>query len=137
MLRERSDDILQLAAHFMALVAEHLDKKVPSLSSEAEVALKRYAWPGNVREWEHCIAARWLRLREPRSIQRIWRWNKVAESSRTAGRSGEYSGPVFLEEDNVHFCDGIGGLPVFYFENEVFADRYCTVGGDRQTGKRC
>ncbi len=55
-LRERSDDILQLAAHFMALVAEHLDKKVPSLSSEAEVALKRYAWPGNVREWEHCVS---------------------------------------------------------------------------------
>ena len=78
MLRERSDDILQLAAHFVALVAENLDKKVPNLSSEAEVALKRYAWPGNVREWEHCIAARWLRLREPRSIQRIWRWNKVA-----------------------------------------------------------
>ena len=75
--------------------------------------------------------------REPPPIERVWKWNKVEESSRTAGRLGEDYGPVFLEEDNVHFCDGIGGLPVFYFEDEVFADRYCTVGGDRHTGKRC
>ena len=54
-LRERPDDIPQLAAHFMAQMAEHLGKQAPGLSPEAEDALKRYAWPGNVRELEHCV----------------------------------------------------------------------------------
>ena len=75
--------------------------------------------------------------REPHPIERVWKWNKVEESSRQQAALGRITGRFFLEEDNVHFCDGIGGLPVFYFEDEVFADRYCTVGGDRHTGKRC
>ena len=33
--------------------------------------------------------------REPHPIERVWKWNKVEASSRTAGRLGEDYGPVF------------------------------------------
>jgi two-component system nitrogen regulation response regulator GlnG len=53
-LRERSDDIPELARHFIALVqAEGLPPK--TLDPEAMAALKAYRWPGNVRELENLI----------------------------------------------------------------------------------
>ena len=54
-LRERPDDIPQLAAHFMAEMAAQLNKEIPQLSPESAEALKRYDWPGNVRELQHRV----------------------------------------------------------------------------------
>ena len=53
-LRERSEDIPELAGHFAALVqAEGLPAK--ALTADALAALKAYHWPGNVRELENLI----------------------------------------------------------------------------------
>ncbi|HEY5597394.1 MAG TPA: nitrogen regulation protein NR(I) [Kiloniellales bacterium] len=53
-LRERSEDIPELARHFVARVqAEGLPSK--TLDPEAMAALKAYRWPGNVRELENLI----------------------------------------------------------------------------------
>jgi two-component system, NtrC family, response regulator AtoC len=49
-MRERGDDILLLARHFVRDFARRFQKPFTDLSSEAEEALKAYAWPGNVRE---------------------------------------------------------------------------------------
>jgi NtrC-family two-component system response regulator AlgB len=49
-LRERPEDLLRLARHFLALFAKEAKRQVPELSREAEHALLSYAWPGNVRE---------------------------------------------------------------------------------------
>lgn len=59
-LRERRDDILPLACHFIVTLAEQYFKKnITGLSEEAEKALCSYDWPGNVRELrnilERCI----------------------------------------------------------------------------------
>jgi DNA-binding NtrC family response regulator len=54
-LRERLEDILPLARHFLALHCERLSRPAPSLTAEAEAALLRYPWPGNVRELENVI----------------------------------------------------------------------------------
>ena len=54
-LRERREDIPQLATFFMERMAAHLDKPVTRLSPEASAALAAYAWPGNVRELEHSV----------------------------------------------------------------------------------
>jgi DNA-binding NtrC family response regulator len=40
-LRQRRDDILQLAIHFMENMAAHLDKEVTHISPEAVAALQR------------------------------------------------------------------------------------------------
>jgi DNA-binding NtrC family response regulator len=52
-LRQREEDILPLAVHFLA---KHYDGPTPPrFSSEAEHALLSYSWPGNVRELENVV----------------------------------------------------------------------------------
>jgi DNA-binding NtrC family response regulator len=49
-LRERREDILPLAGHFLARYGEALGKRITAISAEAQGALLAYPWPGNVRE---------------------------------------------------------------------------------------
>jgi DNA-binding NtrC family response regulator len=49
-LRERGDDIRQLALHFGADFAERHDKPVRAITENALSRLEGAAWPGNVRE---------------------------------------------------------------------------------------
>jgi len=53
-LRERRDDILALARHFLAFHAAEAARPI-TLSPSAERALLDYPWPGNVRELENAI----------------------------------------------------------------------------------
>jgi two-component system response regulator HydG len=52
-LRDRRDDIPELADYFLARYAAKAGKPVPSLSPEALELLVRHDWPGNVRELEN------------------------------------------------------------------------------------
>ena len=54
-LRERKDDILLLANHFVLKYCEENDRKVVGLTPEFLAALIEYNWPGNVRELENAI----------------------------------------------------------------------------------
>src|SRR5450755_3168248 len=49
-LRERGEDILEMARRFLAFFARAANRPTPTLAPEAEHALAGYAWPGNVRE---------------------------------------------------------------------------------------
>ncbi len=54
-LRERKEDILPLAEHFVRLYAEELKKEVPSISDEMKAFLLSQDWKGNVRELKNTI----------------------------------------------------------------------------------
>jgi len=54
-LRERGDDILMLANHFLRMFKEEHRKKVRRFSSASMDFLKSYEWPGNVRELQNRI----------------------------------------------------------------------------------
>jgi len=54
-LRERGEDILLLARHFLVKHATELDKQIAGFSPNAIRKLYFYEWPGNVRELEHII----------------------------------------------------------------------------------
>jgi DNA-binding NtrC family response regulator len=54
-LRERREDILPLAEHFLGKYGPPLGKHVETLSPEACRQLLAYPWPGNVRELEASI----------------------------------------------------------------------------------
>jgi len=54
-LRDREDDIILLAKHFVLKYAEELEKTPPVFTDKAIAALKKYYWPGNVRELENLI----------------------------------------------------------------------------------
>ena len=52
-LRDRCDDMLPLARHFLEVTAEAEALPAPKLTDQAEQALLAYDWPGNVRELEN------------------------------------------------------------------------------------
>lgn len=52
-LRERTEDILELAAHFLKRHAEELGKAEPHVNQETSKLLVTYHWPGNIRELEN------------------------------------------------------------------------------------
>jgi len=54
-LRERREDILLLAEHFLRRYCEQMGKKLAGISGEAARLLEGYHWPGNIRELENVI----------------------------------------------------------------------------------
>ena len=54
-LRERDNDILLLAEHFMHRFAKKYKKSVTNISMDAKNKLLVYRWPGNVRELQHAV----------------------------------------------------------------------------------
>jgi two-component system, NtrC family, response regulator PilR len=54
-LRERSDDIPLLANFFLRKYNDKLNKSISTISTEAMDILKKYNYPGNVRELENMI----------------------------------------------------------------------------------
>ncbi len=50
-LRERGEDVILLAHHFLKTLAPH----IPGFTPRTTERLTNYHWPGNVRELAHCI----------------------------------------------------------------------------------
>jgi DNA-binding NtrC family response regulator len=54
-LRERTQDILPLARHFLRELMERTGKVVTNIQPEARRILLNYSWPGNVRELKNVL----------------------------------------------------------------------------------
>jgi len=54
-LRERLEDIVPLAEHFLQLYRDKYKRTVSSLHESLVQQLKQYDWPGNIRELQHAI----------------------------------------------------------------------------------
>lgn len=54
-LRERKDDIIRIANHFLRRYAVRYNRLMVSISDEDKAKLLAYDWPGNVRELENII----------------------------------------------------------------------------------
>jgi two-component system, repressor protein LuxO len=54
-LRERDDDVLLLARHFLALYTKEEGKEFTDFDAGAVRALRRYPWPGNIREMQNVL----------------------------------------------------------------------------------
>jgi len=54
-LRDRPEDIIPLARHFLGRFAARMGKDIRSIEAEAMVLLQGYGWPGNVRELENVM----------------------------------------------------------------------------------
>ena len=62
-LRERPEDILQLAEQFVAEAAAELSVRSPSLAPDAVRLILEHSWKGNVRELRHAVRTALLRAR--------------------------------------------------------------------------
>jgi DNA-binding NtrC family response regulator len=54
-LRERLEDIIPLAEHFLQLYRDKYKRSVSTLHESLVQQLKQYEWPGNIRELQHAI----------------------------------------------------------------------------------
>ena len=54
-LRERKEDVLPLAAHFLERLGQRYGRPRGAFSEGAQRALVEHAWPGNVRELQHAV----------------------------------------------------------------------------------
>jgi two-component system, NtrC family, response regulator PilR len=54
-LRERSDDVPLIAAHFLSRFTREMGKPLAGFAPEALALLQAYRWPGNVRELENVV----------------------------------------------------------------------------------
>jgi len=54
-LRERGEDVVRLAEHFIAEFAREYGRRAKQLSVDAVLRLRAHAWPGNVRELRNLI----------------------------------------------------------------------------------
>ncbi len=63
-LRERPEDIIDLAAMFIRNYNDTFQKNIKSMSEELIERLKSYHWPGNVRELQHVIQNMMLKVHD-------------------------------------------------------------------------
>jgi len=96
-LRDRMDDIVPLAAHFLQEICANLGRDLLPLSKQHASALMRHDWPGNVRELKNVlersvILSRGNRLRLDLAMTGSRR-SSVPEAPAAAGL------PAFLTED--------------------------------------
>ena len=90
-LRDRKDDIMLLADHFLEKLAAENNKDISRISTPAIEMLTRYHWPGNIRELENCIERAVLLCNEdvirsehlPPSLQMVKKDESVAKRSLT------------------------------------------------------
>jgi len=54
-LRERGDDIVQLAQHFLEQTCKDFGRDMLTLTRAQAITLKAYSWPGNVRELKNVV----------------------------------------------------------------------------------
>lgn len=90
-LRQRPDDVLPLAQHFLARFASRYGKPTPALSEDAARVLCAYRFPGNVRELRNIAERLVIRARGERvSLDLLRECGIVSE----AARPSEVSLPV-------------------------------------------
>jgi two-component system repressor protein LuxO len=54
-LRDRGDDVLMIARHFLGQFSKEEGKRFRGFSREAEAAIVGYPWPGNVRQLQNAM----------------------------------------------------------------------------------
>jgi DNA-binding NtrC family response regulator len=98
-LRERPEDVLPLARHFLASLQAKTGSGVEGFEREAEHLMLGYAWPGNVRELRNVIERALVVERGPRIAPRSLMLDCSPEAGTAdAGGSGLPGGVVPLED---------------------------------------
>jgi DNA-binding NtrC family response regulator len=54
-LRERGDDVLLLARHFLGTIAHGAGRPIPRFTDQASAIMRDYWWPGNVGELQNLV----------------------------------------------------------------------------------
>lgn len=100
-LRERKEDIVALAKHFVNIYARKEKKEITGVAEHVIQALINYNWPGNIRELENIIARAVLLTNGPVVTSlKLSGHNKVAE----AVTNGRVKSLIDNERDHILFA---------------------------------
>ncbi len=92
-LRERPDDIVPLSNQFLPRFAAELGRGEMALDKHAEAALRRYSWPGNIRELRNVMERAVLLAKSTTLTER-----DLAFESRAAGGGAPDFDDLTLEQ---------------------------------------
>ena len=92
-LRERGNDSILLAEHFLERFCQAMGKPNPAIDEDGKRILKKYAWPGNVRELENAIERAAILSKDGTITPEALRFLAVAPAGITVGEQ-PFSLPV-------------------------------------------
>ncbi len=93
-LRERREDIAQLAMFFLSRYARNLGKRIDGISAAATLKLTNYSWPGNIRELQNLIERALILCNGP-----ILELEENLSSISGAFRLTDFAPPVFRADE--------------------------------------
>ncbi|UCD76359.1 MAG: sigma-54-dependent Fis family transcriptional regulator [Phycisphaerales bacterium] len=138
-LREHTEDIEELARHFLKQVADREGRPVKELEAEALALMQRYPWPGNVRELQNiCERAAVLTRDETIRASLIEPWligqpgAEAAATERKPAAMMELADAPTVDADRTVgvVCDG--DLTLSQIERETIVATLRANGGHRQ-----
>ena len=121
-LRERTDDVLLLADHFLGRFARRLGIKVAGFSESARLAMLAYRWPGNVRELQNTIERAVILTEAGRMV------SAAALGLPTANGPGS-SGEALLNTNLPFDFEQTDPLPAAGSVEEVMSEGHAVAGG--------
>jgi transcriptional regulator with GAF, ATPase, and Fis domain len=68
-LRDRREDIIPLAEHFLSLLSKQAELPPRTLSTAAVGLLRQHSWPGNVRELQHTVERAFILAEDQRQLR--------------------------------------------------------------------
>jgi DNA-binding NtrC family response regulator len=107
-LRDRDEDALVLARHFLREFALEYRKPLTGFSPEAERALLRHSWPGNVRELRAAISYAAMMAEQP--VVNLELPEQVLRASVIPPLPKRVQDIVRLDEIEVQYCRGVLAL---------------------------
>ncbi len=108
-LRDRREDILPLAEHFLQLFAEETGRDAKGLTGEARKLLFFYAWPGNVRELENTMKNAFVISQGEEILIEDFRYkNELFMDSETISSPNDEGGPMINRVSKERTPEGNG-----------------------------
>lgn len=106
-LRDRGDDVLLIANHFLKLFAIEDGKSFVGFSHDAEMALMAYHWPGNVRQLQNLVR-NIVVMNAGGLIDATMLPRELASIGQTPGPSAAHLGNIAAQENGIN--DGLSQL---------------------------
>ncbi len=130
-LRERGDDVLLLAEHFVKALKERLRRMISGITPEVAEVLLRYKWRGNVRELRNVIE-RAMILEDEDVITLNYLPANLTEKSVVANSSG--SSEIEIKDGVVHLP--LHNLSLKKLENSLIEWALGESGGNKSQAAR-
>jgi PAS domain S-box-containing protein len=114
-LRDRADDIPMLVRHFVATHARRMGKNIEKIPDDAMEALRRWKWPGNIRELENLLERAVILTRGPVLHVPLAELEELEQEEREV--QGEAENPTLRTAERDHIlrvlreCNGQVGGP--------------------------